>query len=476
MIPIQRSNIWLKANEKKVIPIYLLLSFGSNRIDKIIDNVKELTEEEVEEILSGVIKEFSSRHRNIKQAWLDHYNEILDHIPEIANYSDNRKLLTGAYFTKEYSIEGAALFNPSMVPHPNQSGLNKGEKRFIISLRSTGEGHISSISFQTGIVNERGNIMLDEPSEFTTCSKKNISKKYSKDFLKIRIKHFKGADGKVLDLLPNECTEKEIVDIFNNLSEQSSNVSIKDTFEAIQQITDTNYDVSFYDDIPINERVIFPNAKAESMGMEDVRFVKFTHKGKVCYYGTYTAYNGHEIRSQLIETEDFTHFKIRTMYGNGVQDKGMALFPEKIDGKFVMISRQGGCLINIMYSDNLYFWENWETIIEPQRFWESVQMGNCGSPIKTKKGWLLLTHAVGPMRRYVISAALLSLKNPSEVLSTLNEPLIEPDLDEREGYVPNVVYSCGAMVNQNRLTIPYAMSDSASGFAGINIDELLKLF
>jgi len=275
--------------------------------------------------------------------------------------------------------------------------------------------------------------------------------------------------------LPDGCTEKQMADIFNNYAQPYTN-NTESTFKAVLQIADTNYDVSFADNIPINERVIFPNAKAESMGMEDVRFVKFTENGKVCYYGTYTAYNGHEIRSQLIETEDFTHFRIRTMYGNGVQDKGMALLPEKVNGKYVMISRQGGCLINIMYSNSLYFWDSWETIIEPQRFWESVQIGNCGSPIKTKKGWLLLTHAVGPMRRYVISAALLNYKNPSKVISTLNMPLIEPTPDEREGYVPNVVYSCGAMVNQNRLIIPYAMSDSASGFAGIDIDELLKLF
>ena len=475
MAPIQRSNLWLTADKNRVIPLYLSLSFGSNRIQLIIDKIDKLTDEEVDTVLVSIINEFTHRHRNIKQVWYNHYNEVLTIMPEIESYSVNRRLLTGAYFTKEYSVESAAVFNPSMVEHPNQNGLQQGNKRFVMSLRSTGEGHISSISFQTGIVNKLGDIVIDKPSDFTTCSKKGIAKKYPKAFLKARLKYFNDVDDKLLDILPDGCTEKQMADIFNNYAQPYTN-NTESTFKAVLQIADTNYDVSFADNIPINERVIFPNAKAESMGMEDVRFVKFTENGKVCYYGTYTAYNGHEIRSQLIETEDFTHFRIRTMYGNGVQDKGMALLPEKVNGKYVMISRQGGCLINIMYSNSLYFWDSWETIIEPQRFWESVQIGNCGSPIKTKKGWLLLTHAVGPMRRYVISAALLNYKNPSKVISTLNMPLIEPTPDEREGYVPNVVYSCGAMVNQNRLIIPYAMSDSASGFAGIDIDELLKLF
>ena len=248
----------------------------------------------------------------------------------------------------------------------------------------------------------------------------------------------------------------------------------KATQEELFHILDTNYDVITDENAPISERVIFPNALGESMGMEDVRFVAFTENGKTKYIGTYTAYNGSRISPHLIITEDFVHFRVRSMYGDAVSDKGMALFPEKIDGKFVMIGRQGGENITIMYSDNLFIWNDYEVIMTPEDTWGYVQLGNCGSPIKTKEGWLLITHAVGPMRKYVLGAILLDLKNPSKIIKKLNKPLLSPNGEEREGYVPNVVYSCGSMEHKGYLITPYAMSDSASTFATINIDDILR--
>ena len=247
-----------------------------------------------------------------------------------------------------------------------------------------------------------------------------------------------------------------------------------DSVIQLKNILDSNYELESSAHLPVNEKVIFPNAKAESMGMEDTRFVKFEEGTNSCYYGTYTAYNGHHIKTQLIETKDFDVFKIRTLYGAAVSDKGMALFPEKVNGKYVMISRQGGEKISIMYSDDLYVWEEFQTLMEPLYSWEFVQLGNCGSPVKTDKGWLLLTHGVGAMRTYVISAILLDLKDPSIIIGRLDKPLIEANETEREGYVPNVVYTCGLLLHGDSLIIPYAVSDSATGFVTILLQEILN--
>jgi predicted GH43/DUF377 family glycosyl hydrolase len=235
-----------------------------------------------------------------------------------------------------------------------------------------------------------------------------------------------------------------------------------------------NYELEVSSNLSISEKVIFPSAKGERMGMEDVRLVKFEDGGKIWYYGTYTAYDGKHIQTKLIETNDFIHFKIRTLYGSAIHDKGMALFPERVNGKFVMISRQGGENINIMFSQDLYNWEQFQVLMEPQFTWELLQLGNCGSPIKTEKGWLLLTHGVGAMRKYVISAILLDLNNPKLIIGRMDQPFLVADESEREGYVPNVVYTCGFMLYGGLIIIPYAISDSATGFITIALDDLLK--
>ena len=253
----------------------------------------------------------------------------------------------------------------------------------------------------------------------------------------------------------------------------SLDTTVAVSIQQLEEIFDTNYELQSSSGLPITEKVIFPNAKAESMGMEDTRFVQFIDGENVCYYGTYTAYNGKQIKIQLIETSDFDIFKIRTLYGAAISDKGMALFPEKVNGQYVMIGRQGGEKMSIMFSDNLYHWENFQVLMEPRYAWELVQLGNCGSPIKTEKGWLLLTHGVGPVRTYVISVILLDLTDPSKIIGRLNRPLIQADETEREGYVPNVVYTCGLLRHGDMLIVPYAMSDAATGFTTINLNDLL---
>ena len=476
MIAINRSTTVFKADPKRVILLYNSLGIGTyttkNRAEGLVQRVLRLTEEEVAVMYRELLLEFNHRHKKLSAAFLKFYNNIVDLVPSGLQLSENRKLLLGAHFAKEYSIQSAALFNPSIVPHPNQENLGEGEKRFIISLRSVGEGHISSIEFREGIISKAGEVTLDNITPFTTLCDKDLSTIYKKDQLKERATAISDFDTRIFNALPNDFTYLDYkaaleAKVFNDYDAEAQ--------KFLFDFMDTNYDLLADKEAPLCERVIFPNAKGEAMGMEDVRFVEFTHEsGRKEFIGTYTAYDGHKITPQLIMTEDFIHFQIRTMFGKAVSDKGFALFPEKINGKYVMSARQGGEDLTIMESDDLYHWDEYKVIMTPQFSWGLVQQGNCGSPLKTEEGWLLLTHAVGPLRKYMISAILLDLEQPEKIIGMLNFPLLSPNEEEREGYVPNVVYSCGAMIHNEQLIIPYAMSDSASSFATVSVAAILK--
>jgi predicted GH43/DUF377 family glycosyl hydrolase len=423
---ISRKKIKFTADPKRVI-LRPFFPGNETRARHVIDRIMSMPEHEVILQFEEVIRRFKNRHRNFEEALLANYNRISGLLPQEIKITEARKLLTGSYFTHEYSIESAALFNPSIVPHPDQSGLKEGELRFVMSLRATGEGHISSIEFRSGIIDKSNNITFDETTSFAAMASSR----------KERVE-----------------TEIELVD---------------------ESAKDANYDISFTGKEPISERVIFPFSKTESNGIEDVRFVLFKNEdGTSAYYGTFTAYDGHRILPELIRTNDFVNFKIRTMQGAVVRDKGMALFPEKINGRYAFISRIDGENLYYMESDNLYQWEDAKLLRGPFCSWEYTQIGNCGSPIETEKGWLLITHAVGPVRRYVISAILLDKEDPSKVIGYLDKPLIEPDEEEREGYVPNVVYSCGSLLHNNELIIPYAMSDSASTIGSVPLNKVLE--
>jgi predicted GH43/DUF377 family glycosyl hydrolase len=467
---INKTSIKIFPSANAVITQFLNLP-GESRVKNIIEKIKRFTEAGTNESLADVIKNFSGRHRNIEKIFLENFGKVNMQLSnQLNSFSQERKLLTGSFFTKEYSIQAAALFNPSIVAHPNQHDLKPGELRFIMSLRATGEGHISSIVFKTGIIDDRSNIFLDETPQYFTPLKKNNEAVYNKDFIKKRLSFFPDSVLKILGKLPDDFTANEALDyIKNNFSDDDVFSSVK----ILEEIFDTNYELKSTSQSCLDEKVIFPNSEAESMGMEDARFVKFDDENGSCYYGTYTAYDGKQIKTQLIETKDFDIFKIRTLYGAAISDKGMALFPQKVNGKYVMIARQGGEKISIMFSEDLYFWNDYRLLMKPKYEWELVQLGNCGSPIKTDKGWLLLTHGVGAMRTYVISAILLSLDNPSKIIARLKTPLIKADEAEREGYVPNVVYTCGFLRHGNTLIIPYAVSDSATAFATIDLNELL---
>ncbi len=469
---INRTSIRIEADPKRVIPLFLDLS-GKERIEHIVSKVFSLDDNEAEKLLTDVLDEFRGRHNKFKQIILKHFQNIETEIDLGKNISLSKKLLIGTYFTKEYSVESAALFNPSIIAHPDQSGLKNGEQRFIMSLRATGEGHISSIEFRTGIISEESKIIIDTQPSQLVCSNQVDDLLYPKKLIRERAKFYENFNYSLFDNLPENFSKSDAFQYIESL--RNGHVAqFEDTKTALNTIFDINYNLDFEDDIPINSKVIFPSAEAESKGMEDVRFVKFTEKSETRYIGTYTAYNGRDIRVQFIETTDFNSFKVRSIHGDAVLGKGMALFPEKVNGKYAMIGRQGGKCITIMYSNDLYTWDTYKIIQHPEREWEMTQLGNSGSPIKTPYGWLLLTHAVGPLRKYVISATLLDLENPEKVLASLDEPLISPNRIERNGYVPNVVYTCGFLQHGDNLIIPYAMSDSTTGFATVSLDLLIK--
>jgi predicted GH43/DUF377 family glycosyl hydrolase len=380
----------------------------------------------------------------------------------------------------EYSIESAALFNPSIVLHPDQSYLDKGSLRFIMSLRAVGEGHVSSIVFRSGVLDRDNTFVFDPVSHYVERPDIHFNPVYDRHLFQLKLNEM-GASNEVtahlLDQLPEDFNYNELKERIGALRAKTvfSEERQNGTFEIMYWLANSNYEMNFRPDHRISERVIFPVSKNESGGIEDARFVQFfDDNGEVTYYATYTAYNGFTILPQLIETKDFIKFKVITLNGKAVKNKGMALFPRKIDGSYVMLSRQDGENNHIMFSDNIHFWQESKIIQEPTRPWEFIQIGNCGSPLETDQGWIVLTHGVGPMRQYCIGAMLLDLENPAKIIARLEEPLLTPREEEREGYVPNVVYTCGAIFHNSDLVIPYGMSDITSGIATVEVRELIN--
>jgi len=455
---------------------------NEERARKLIQRVLGMSESTCKNIMNNILREFSRRHRSITNVFIRNFNKISHLVNDYANIdklTEWRKLLIGAYFTMEYSIESAALFNPSMIEDPDQEGLEQGETRVIISLRATGEGHISSLVFRRAIIDRNNNIILQEPGIYV--SEAEVIKDYEydkKNFIeKLKtMNYMPELHNLVLDQLKDHFTYDEIFQAVKNVKEINNYLMLeqKIAVEEILWLADSHYELRFSLDSDISERVIFPLSKFEKNGIEDARFVKFVDdNNEVTYYATYTAYDGYNIMPKIIETKDFYNFKISPLHGKYAIDKNLALFPRKIRGKYAMISRVDGVNNYIMFSDNLYVWEKAELLQQPEFPWELVQIGNCGSPIETEKGWLLLTHGVGPVRKYCIGACLLDLENPGKVIGRLDEPLLLPSEEEREGYVPNVVYSCGSFVHNDELIIPYGMSDYATRFASVNLNDLL---
>ncbi len=475
---IRRPEILLN-DDKRVITRYL--DFGDPaRIRSILKRLLAIPRKRIPVILAEVEKDFHARHRNIEADFLRHYRQAVKHVRGYGEVSELRKLLIGAYFTMEYSIESAALFNPSIVPHPDQGGLEDGDIRFLMSLRATGEGHVSSIVFRRGVIHKNGGINFDAPPKYASTTKPEPDALFDKREFIRKLPETRGVRGlasKILKGVGDPCRPSQIRDAVEaaQKKEWGSHLQFDKVSEEMVWLARANYKLSFPDDCTAGDTVIFPATGHESKGMEDLRLVRFADdNGEVTYYGTYTAYDGHRIHPMLLETMDFKNYHVSTLSGRYSRNKGMALFPRKIGGQYMMLARHDGESSYVLKSKNLYVWNTSAKLHTPSEMWELVQVGNCGSPLETKEGWLVLTHGVGPMRKYCIGAMLLDLEDPTKVIGRTAEPILIPSAEEREGYVPNVVYSCGSLIHGEQLVIPYAMSDSRTAFATLSLTSLLS--
>ena len=412
----------LEADQSRVVlrPFHLgwqAKSAPGERVTKLLENILSLDDYTVKREYASVLKDFGERHWQTENLFSARFEELAESLDlDTSEMSRERQLLIGAYFCHEYTYSAAALMNPSIVPHPDQTGMTGDAERFVLSMRAVGEGHISSIAFREGIVQPDGQFDLWPETSFATA-----------------------------------------------IEEYECDVG-PDCVGARRDADST-----------LSNTVIFPITEQQRNGLEDLRLVRFDHgDGDFEWIGTYTAYSGSSIRSELLRTRDFRSFTLGPVHGAAGRDKGMALFPEKVNGRYRMIGRQDGKNLYLLSSDSIDTWEGEGALLmEPAYPWEFIQIGNCGSPIKTDEGWLLLTHGVGPMRKYSLGCALLDLDDPSRVIARTPRPLLTAVDDDRHGYVPNVVYSCGFyLTNGGVLLVPYGISDSAIGFGRIELSAL----
>jgi predicted GH43/DUF377 family glycosyl hydrolase len=481
-VTVTRKDTKFFPDPSRVIARFLYTS--DDRSKDIIRNVMAMSDDEVNIALSQVLRGYARRHRNISLIFETYFKKLDNLFKELkinqTNNNKSRKTLIGSYFTMEYSIESAAFFNPSVVEDPDQSELGLDEKRLIFSFRATGEGHISSIVFRSAVIDKNSNLIIEPVGKMLAEAERIKRHIYNKKSFIKKLDEMRDFDNKispvfVLEKLGDSFTYGELkraVEETRKTHDLSANKEL--LIGQMMWLAKSHYELDFSLDSAISERVIFPTSEAERNGIEDARFVKFTDdNGEVTYYATYTAYDGITILPKLLETKNFYHFKALTINGEIARNKGMALFPRKIKGKYAMLCRIDGVNNYIAYSDNINIWREAKLIQAPKFPWELVQVGNCGSPIETKEGWLVITHGVGPMREYVIGASLYELDDPEKEIGRLKTPLLTPNTEEREGYVPNVVYSCGSIVHNGNLIVPYGMSDYASTYASINLSELL---
>ena len=462
---------------KPFLPGEETFSDGRSRVKVTLERILDIPEADVEPLLAGILDDFGGRHRDLKPTLERSFEGVAHHLDEEQVPSADRRLLIGAYFTREFSIQAAAFTNPSVVPAPDQSGLPTGDLRLVMSARSVGEGHLSSIELRTGVLNAAGEVTIDPvaPYASTGTRKPPVYQKASFVSKLAEMAADKTAVSRMVNPLPDAFSYDQLVASIEQHKRQRSRGSAE-TIRLIHWLASSNYVVSFDRESELSERVLFPAGPNESRGLEDARFVRFVDvDGSVMYYATYTAFDGTSVLPQSIETRDFLSFRVATLSGSCVSNKGMALFPRRLHGRYAMLGRWDGKNLHVMTSDTIRQWDTAEKLDLPTPPWGLVQSGNCGSPIETADGWLVLTHGVGPMRRYSIGAMLLDLDNPSRVIAHLPEPILTPERDVRDGYVPNVVYSCGSLVHDDHLVLPYGFSDYGIGFATMSLSEVLEM-
>ncbi len=478
---VTRKHIKFLPDSSRVIARYFMS--GVDRTINLVSRLQAMDDVQVYLTLENTLREFANRHRNISRIFFKHcanVQGIIEHMGiDYSKLSDERKMLIGSYLTMEYSIESAAFFNPSMFEDIDQNNLYDGEKRILISFRATGEGHISSVVFRRGILDNNNDLVMMPVGKHVDMAEVTHKKLYDKARFIKRMNQMQIPEQYsdiIMESLPNrfEYFEfKKAVDVV--LGDKSISAEKRMALEEVTWLADSFYDVEFKRDSDISSRVLFPISDSESKGIEDARFVRFTESdGTQKTYATYTAYNGHTILPKLLSTEDFYTFRVMPMHGNGARNKNLALFPKKIKGKYAMLARIDGVNNYLMYSDRSTLWNNPVRIQEPKFPWEFTQIGNCGSPLLTEEGWLVISHGVGPMRKYCLGASLFDLDDPTKEIGRLPEPLLLPQEDERDGYVPNVVYSCGALIHNESLILPYAVSDYSSTYGVVELAELFE--
>jgi len=480
---VKRRDVKFLPDPSRVIVRFLYINAA--RSANVIKAVMGMSDPDVTHVLGQALRNFSLRHRNISRIFEKHFDRISSLFPQLGidpeTLNLSRKLLIGSYFTMEYAIEAAAFFNPSVVEHPDQTGLRNGDKRVIISFRATGEGHISSIVFRTGVLDKLSDLTLEPVGKMIEEAEHIRRHLYNKESFKRKLDEMLEFNtiipsDLIMDTLPDKFTYGELRNAISTARTTLHLAADKELlFNQIIWLASSHYELEFSFDTHISERVIFPVSATERNGIEDARFLKFIEEdGSFQYYATYTAYSGIAIMPKLLSTRDFYHFKISPLHGEIAHSKGMALFPRKINQKYAMLCRLDGFNNYISFSDKINIWREGKLLQEPKFPWEFVQIGNCGSPVETPEGWLVITHGVGPMREYVLGASLFDLQDPEKEIGRLNRPLLVPNMAEREGYVPNVVYSCGSMIHNNDLILPYAMSDYGSTYATLDVRELLN--
>lgn len=478
MVEVERHSWRLRPDPRRVVTRYFRPG-EVERILPVVERVLALPPAEAESRLHSVLNRFAGRHRNITRVLSDHCVQALEEaslVGALADLTETQRLLIGAYFTMEYALEAVALFNPSIVAAPDQTGVPKGILKVILSFRALGEGHMSSITFREGVLDGQGRLTLVTPRHpIVDLPEKVVRHRYEKEPFLAKMREI-GVPEEVLAAavasLKDPFLYGELLTFLGGLAVRPE---LRKDLERVRWLARSHYEVTFSLDTSVAERVILPVSQSEAKGVEDLRLVRFEDADRPVYYGTYTAYDGQAVLPNLLETPDFYRFTMTPLHGPHLRNKGLALFPRKVGGRYVMLARIDGVNNYLLRSDDLRFWpEEAKLIQSPSEPWEFVQIGNCGSPIETPEGWLLLTHGVGPMREYSIGAVLLDLDDPSRVIGRLRQPLLSPTEEEREGYVPNVVYSCGAIVHAGLLVIPYGISDTTSGYATVALEDLLR--
>jgi len=475
-INVRRLPVQLHGDDRRVIARPFIL--GTQRLRTLLDRLSGLPDDEVHDLLAEVEAQYGNRHAHLRRLFAEHYHAGAPMIACERDWSNERKLLAGAYLTMEYAVDSAALFNPSIVVHPKQENGAEGALRILMSLRATGEGHVSSIVFRTGSITAAGEMELDPLPQHLHRSRLSPDRQYHKPLFVRKLREMGLSPAMANDMLsgiPEKFTLRELVAAVESARPRyAGNIEAGEMLRTMLWLASSNYHIDLAPETDLGDLVIFPMNDEESHGIEDLRMVRFVDDdNSVSYFGTYTAYNGVRTLPMLMSTSDFRRIEFASLNGNAALNKGMALFPRKIKNRYVMCSRIDGENLFISTSEAVHFWNTAQRLAVPRLPWELMQIGNCGSPIETDKGWLLLTHGVGPMRTYVIGAMLLDLDDPLKVIGHLEEPLLAPLDSEREGYVPNVVYTCGALAHAGKLYVPYAQADKSTSISVVDLNELL---